>query len=253
MKNDIRSMVTSMASGRLTTVNDRGRSRARAIESPCSDGSDPRRRKNVGHAARARRQSGRPCKHLLRCGPSGSIRRADSRPHKTGATMNFPERFARMTWVLLALACSPLTNAADAQKPAAAASPPAAASATPAPGAPAPATSGGAETGLAAVYSDKLNGRKTASGERYDRNALTAAHKTLPFHPRQGHPQQEPEDRHGAHQRSRPGPGRAHPRPVARRGQGAGHRREGHGRRVGGSGRRGAQVRQEIVGALPHY
>jgi rare lipoprotein A len=41
--------------------------------------------------------------------------------------------------------------------------------------------SGDVETGLAAVYSDRLHGRKTASGERYDRNALTAAHKTLPF------------------------------------------------------------------------
>jgi rare lipoprotein A len=38
-----------------------------------------------------------------------------------------------------------------------------------------------AETGLAAVYSDRLHGRKTASGERYDRCQLTAAHKTLPF------------------------------------------------------------------------
>jgi hypothetical protein len=38
-----------------------------------------------------------------------------------------------------------------------------------------------AETGLAAVYSNRLHGRKTASGERYDRNALTAAHKTLPY------------------------------------------------------------------------
>jgi rare lipoprotein A len=38
-----------------------------------------------------------------------------------------------------------------------------------------------AETGLAAVYSDRLHGRKTASGERYDRSQLTAAHKTLPF------------------------------------------------------------------------
>lgn len=85
--------------------------------------------------------------------------------------MNFPQRFSHSALALLALACSPLTNAADAQKPAAAASAPAAA----------PAPSGGAETGLAAVYSDKLNGRKTASGERYDRNALTAAHKTLPF------------------------------------------------------------------------
>ena len=35
--------------------------------------------------------------------------------------------------------------------------------------------------GVAAVYSDKLHGRKTASGAKYDRNKLTAAHKTLPF------------------------------------------------------------------------
>jgi rare lipoprotein A len=43
------------------------------------------------------------------------------------------------------------------------------------------AASGGAEVGLAAVYNDKLQGRKTANGQRYDRNLLTAAHKTLPF------------------------------------------------------------------------
>jgi rare lipoprotein A len=42
-------------------------------------------------------------------------------------------------------------------------------------------TSGKVETGLAAVYSDRLHGRKTASGQRYDRNAFTAAHQTLPF------------------------------------------------------------------------
>lgn len=35
--------------------------------------------------------------------------------------------------------------------------------------------------GIAAVYSDKLHGRKTASGAKYDKNKLTAAHKTLPF------------------------------------------------------------------------
>lgn len=37
------------------------------------------------------------------------------------------------------------------------------------------------ETGLASYYADTLQGRKTASGERYNRNAFTAAHKTLPF------------------------------------------------------------------------
>ena len=42
------------------------------------------------------------------------------------------------------------------------------------------AAAGAAESGLAAVYSDKLHGRPTASGQRYDRSRLTAAHKTLP-------------------------------------------------------------------------
>jgi rare lipoprotein A len=37
------------------------------------------------------------------------------------------------------------------------------------------------ETGLAAVYSDVLNGRLTASGAVYDNTKLTVANKTLPF------------------------------------------------------------------------
>jgi rare lipoprotein A len=35
--------------------------------------------------------------------------------------------------------------------------------------------------GLASYYGRKFNGRRTASGERFDMTALTAAHKTLPF------------------------------------------------------------------------
>lgn len=35
--------------------------------------------------------------------------------------------------------------------------------------------------GLAAYYSSRLHGRKTASGKVFDQNALTAAHPTLPF------------------------------------------------------------------------
>ncbi len=35
--------------------------------------------------------------------------------------------------------------------------------------------------GLAAVYTDKLAGHKTASGKQYDPSKLTAAHRTLPF------------------------------------------------------------------------
>ena len=37
------------------------------------------------------------------------------------------------------------------------------------------------ETGNAVFYSDKLVGRPLTSGEKYDRNALTAAHRTLPL------------------------------------------------------------------------
>lgn len=37
------------------------------------------------------------------------------------------------------------------------------------------------ESGLASYYHDKFRGRKTASGERYDPRAYTAAHRSLPF------------------------------------------------------------------------
>jgi rare lipoprotein A len=61
------------------------------------------------------------------------------------------------------------------------------AAAAPAPAAPAfkaPAPAAGRDDaleGLAAYYSDRFNGRKTASGQVFDQNALTAAHRTLPF------------------------------------------------------------------------
>jgi len=35
--------------------------------------------------------------------------------------------------------------------------------------------------GVAAVYADKFNGRKTSSGQQFSQQALTAAHKTLPL------------------------------------------------------------------------
>jgi rare lipoprotein A len=37
------------------------------------------------------------------------------------------------------------------------------------------------QKGVASHYADRFQGRKTASGERYDRRALTAAHRTLPL------------------------------------------------------------------------
>ncbi len=37
------------------------------------------------------------------------------------------------------------------------------------------------EEGEASYYANSLHGNKTASGEPYDKNAMTAAHRTLPF------------------------------------------------------------------------
>ncbi len=38
-----------------------------------------------------------------------------------------------------------------------------------------------AQEGLAVYYSDRFQGKETASGERYDARKMTAAHRTLPF------------------------------------------------------------------------
>ena len=43
------------------------------------------------------------------------------------------------------------------------------------------ATAGAPETGLAAVYTTRLAGHKTASGKVYNPSRLTMAHKSLPF------------------------------------------------------------------------
>jgi len=37
------------------------------------------------------------------------------------------------------------------------------------------------QTGEASYYADSLHGNKTASGEPYDKDAMTAAHRSLPF------------------------------------------------------------------------
>jgi rare lipoprotein A len=38
-----------------------------------------------------------------------------------------------------------------------------------------------ARTGVASYYSNKFHGRRTANGERFDQNGLTAMHRSLPF------------------------------------------------------------------------
>lgn len=42
-------------------------------------------------------------------------------------------------------------------------------------------SNGYSATGKASYYGAQHHGNKTASGERFDQNALTAAHRTLPF------------------------------------------------------------------------
>lgn len=39
----------------------------------------------------------------------------------------------------------------------------------------------GSVSGIASFYADKFHGRKTASGEIFDQNKFTAAHRTYPF------------------------------------------------------------------------
>ncbi len=39
----------------------------------------------------------------------------------------------------------------------------------------------GTQEGLASYYSTEFHGRKTSSGEIFDKNALSAAHRTFPF------------------------------------------------------------------------
>ncbi len=43
------------------------------------------------------------------------------------------------------------------------------------------ASRGRIETGVASFYASKFQGRRTASGERYNSQAMTAAHPSLPF------------------------------------------------------------------------
>src|SRR5262249_25616289 len=73
-----------------------------------------------------------------------------------------------------------MINVALAQTPAPAPPAPPAPPAAPPAASTAPTASDNMN-GLAAVYSDKLAGRKTASGEVFSQDKLTAAHPSLPF------------------------------------------------------------------------
>src|SRR5215470_3481208 len=86
------------------------------------------------------------------------------------------------------------------------------------------------EEGVANFYSDKLQGKKMASGEIYDKDKLTASHKKLPpWNQGQGDEPREPEKRCRHDQRSN---GRLEP---------GGHRCH----EAGGRGARFREVRQD--------
>jgi rare lipoprotein A len=99
-------------------------------------------------------------------------------------TMNFskPALFALTVLTMSGLSYAQAPNpAAPAPTPTPA---PAAAPVSPPPAAAAPAPAASAADrmeGIGSVYSDKLNGHKTASGQIFHQNELTAAHPSLPF------------------------------------------------------------------------
>jgi rare lipoprotein A len=85
--------------------------------------------------------------------------------------------------LLLYVACGALiANATPLNQSSAATTSPPQFAQAPAPASPAPpAVTPDASTGKAAYYGKKFQGRKTASGERFDMNKLTAASNDHPF------------------------------------------------------------------------
>ena len=86
-------------------------------------------------------------------------------------------RLLIITAAALLLSLAPLTRAQQASAPVAATAP----AATASPASEVKAGSADATEGKVAYYGRKFAGRKTASGERFNPNALTMAHKTLPM------------------------------------------------------------------------
>jgi len=76
-------------------------------------------------------------------------------------------RLSRLTWALACLALGMLFSAGCGRRTTARL--------------PAPARIGSSETGMASWYGIPYHGRRSASGEIYDMEKLTAAHRALPF------------------------------------------------------------------------
>ena len=84
-----------------------------------------------------------------------------------------PRLAAALILVALAAGCVRMHKEPPTAAPAPTVSPPVARALPPEPRA--------LQTGKASWYGDAHHGRKTASGETFDMNALTAAHRTLPL------------------------------------------------------------------------
>jgi rare lipoprotein A len=99
---------------------------------------------------------------------------------KERISMNASTRFAIFVAASVATVTVMAQAPAPAPVPAPAISPITVPVAVPAP---APASTFGEHKmeGVAAFYSNRFNGRKTASGQRFNNAAMTAAHNTLPF------------------------------------------------------------------------
>lgn len=92
------------------------------------------------------------------------------------------KKLLRACGALVALAAAAAACAGkEVPPPPAEPAPPAVMSPAPAAGAPQTAEVFHRETGIATWYGKELHGKKTANGEVFDMNALTAAHRTLPF------------------------------------------------------------------------
>jgi len=89
---------------------------------------------------------------------------------------------ALLLWLLIVLVVGGCATARVSTPPSTPAPPPRAAVPAPSPPRlPGPAPEDFEQTGLASWYGRQHHGKRTASGEAYDMNALTAAHRTLPL------------------------------------------------------------------------
>jgi len=90
----------------------------------------------------------------------------------------FPSRFI----LLAALSAGLLSSACGRRRTVAGVPPPLpGTSGRTAPWPPSTGSPGATETGYASWYGDPYHGRRAANGEIYDKNKMTAAHRTLPF------------------------------------------------------------------------